>query len=277
MRALKHSSLTIGLFAALVVVLAGLFSAVHATTVRAQQGLDQEKLNRGARLYQANCAVCHGENGQGRIGATLNKNWPSIRPDLTVKNVIENGIPGTPMIAWSQANGGPLTTDEIDDLTYFILSWEAGGPPEVDLGPTPTRRPTLAPLPEVPGDPNVGAVLFAENCAVCHGSDGEGRIGATLAQNFPSIRPDLSVRATIMNGVPGSPMPAWSQTNGGPLTEAQIDDLTAFVLTLGKTGSPSTELTQTVLPPQSDSIWLMWVIALVLVIIVGAIVSNRNR
>jgi hypothetical protein len=26
-------------------------------------------------------------------------------------------------------------------------------------------------------------------------------------------------------------MPAWSQENGGPLSEAEIDDITAFVLT----------------------------------------------
>jgi mono/diheme cytochrome c family protein len=274
---MKHSSLTFGLFLALLGLLAGLFGAVKATPVRAQEGLDQEKLNRGARIYQENCAVCHGENGQGRVGATLDKNWPSIRPDLTVKNVIENGISGTPMVAWSQANGGPLTEANIDDVTYYILSWQAGGPPEVDLGPTPTRGPTLAPVPEVAGDPNLGAVLYAENCAVCHGDKGQGRVGATLDQNFPSIRPDLSVRAVIINGVEGSPMPAWGQANGGPLSEAQIDDLTAFVLTLSGTAEPATEPTQTVLPPQFDAIWLVWVAALVLVIIVGAIVSNRNR
>lgn len=277
MRSLKHSGLVFGLFLALIGVLAGLFGALQTTPAWAQEGLDQEKLNRGARLYQDNCAVCHGDNGQGRVGATLDKNWPSIRPDLTVKNVITNGVPGTPMVAWSQANGGPLTEADIDDVTYYILSWQAGGPPDVDLGPTPTRGPTLAPVPEVSGDPNLGAVLFAENCAVCHGSDGQGRIGATLDQNFPSIRPDLTVRAVIVNGVPGSPMPAWSQANGGPLSEGQIDDLTAFVLTLSDSGAPATEPTQVVVPPQFDPIWLVWVVALVLVIIVGAIVSNRNR
>lgn len=278
MRSFKHRSLTFGFLIALLGLLAGLFGAVNAIPALAQEGLDQEKLNRGARIYQENCAVCHGANGQGRVGATLDKNWPSIRPDLTVKNVIENGIPGTPMVAWSQAQGGPLTEADIDDVTYYILSWSAGGPPQVDLGPTPTRGPTLAPVPEVAGDPNVGALLYAENCAVCHGDNGQGRVGATLDQNFPSIRPDLSVRAVIVNGVEGSPMPAWSQANGGPLTEAQIDDLTAFVLTLSETAAPPAEQTQTtVVPPQFDAIWLVWVAALVLVVVVGAIVSNRNR
>ncbi|HZD55418.1 MAG TPA: c-type cytochrome, partial [Anaerolineales bacterium] len=54
-----------------------------------------------------------------------------------------------------------------------------------------------------------GARLFAENCAVCHGPDGKGRIGATLAKDWPSIRPDLEIKTTISRGVAGSPMPAW--------------------------------------------------------------------
>ncbi len=49
----------------------------------------------GAQLYAENCAVCHGSDGQGRVGATLAKDWPSIRPDLTVKSIIETGVPGS--------------------------------------------------------------------------------------------------------------------------------------------------------------------------------------
>ena len=47
----------------------------------------------GAQLFAENCAVCHGADGQGRVGATLAKDWPSIRPDLTVKSIIETGVP----------------------------------------------------------------------------------------------------------------------------------------------------------------------------------------
>ncbi|NOZ26908.1 MAG: c-type cytochrome [Chloroflexi bacterium] len=46
------------------------------------QGPPQAELELGARLYAENCAVCHGPNGEGRVGATLAKNWPSIRADL---------------------------------------------------------------------------------------------------------------------------------------------------------------------------------------------------
>lgn len=193
---------------------------------------DQAQIDLGARLYAENCAVCHGENGEGRVGATLSQNWPSIRPDLRIRATIENGISGTPMLAWSQENGGPLTGQEIDALVTYILAWETGGPRFIAPTPTFAPRPLLTAIPQVEGDPNRGATLFDQNCAVCHGSDGEGRIGAALAKSFSSIRPDLTVRNTIANGISGSAMPAWSQTNGGPLAEQDIDDLTAFVLSL---------------------------------------------
>jgi mono/diheme cytochrome c family protein len=193
------------------------------------QGPTDEQLELGGRLYAENCAVCHGSDGEGRVGATLSKDWSSIRPDLRVKAVIKEGVSGSPMPAWSQQNGGPLTDEEIDALTFYILSWETGGiPPLPTQAPSP--RPPITPVPEVEGDPNRGGVLYDENCVVCHGANGEGRIGAKLAKDWPAIRPDLRVKTTIERGVAGSPMVAWSQAYGGPLTDADINDIVAFIL-----------------------------------------------
>ncbi|MFM8322005.1 MAG: c-type cytochrome [Chloroflexota bacterium] len=196
----------------------------------------EDPLQQGARLYAENCAVCHGSDGQGRVGATLAKDWPSIRPELTVKSIIQNGVDGSPMPAWSQAKGGPLSEAEIDALVQYILSWQHGGAPQLAPRPTATLGKPITPPPQVAGDPNRGAQLFDANCAVCHGPDGAGRIGATLAKDWSGIRPDLSVKQTISSGIEGSRMPAWGQANGGPLNEADVDDLTAFVLTLSDAG-----------------------------------------
>jgi mono/diheme cytochrome c family protein len=194
------------------------------------QSSDDQKLARGAQLYAENCAVCHGPNGEGRVGATLAKNWSGIRPDLAVQTIIENGIPGSPMTAWSQANGGPLSAEDIEAMVFFILSWQTGGfVPATSAAATP--RPPITPLPEVQGDPNQGAVLYDQNCLMCHGPNGEGRVGATLAKVWGGFRPDLSVKSTIQNGIANSAMPAWSQAKGGPLTETEIDNLTAYILT----------------------------------------------
>ena len=205
--------------------------AVGRVMVNAQANTGSEVLELGARLYNENCAVCHGLDGQGRVGATLAKAWPSIKPDATIRTIIANGITGSVMYPWSQANGGPLDESEIDALVVYILSWQTGGVPDLTSLPTATSRPPIAPVPEVEGDPNRGAVLFDENCAVCHGQNGEGRVGARLAKNWSSIRPDLTVRAIISQGV-GQVMPSWSQAHGGPLTDDDIDDIVAFVLTL---------------------------------------------
>lgn len=205
------------------------FLWLGARTVRAQ---DQTQIEHGARLYAENCAVCHGENGEGRVGATLAQNWPSIRPDLRIRETVENGILGSPMIAWSQANGGPLSGEEIDALVTYILTWETGGPRYIAPTPTFAPRVLITAIPNVEGDPNRGALLFEQNCVVCHGTSGEGRVGAALAKSFASVRPDLAVKNTVSNGVSGSPMPAWSQAKGGPFSDQDVNDVTAFVLTL---------------------------------------------
>jgi mono/diheme cytochrome c family protein len=246
----------------------------------ALQGDDPQANEQGAQIYAENCAVCHGPNGEGRIGATLAKDWPSIRPDLRVEETIRTGIPGSPMPAWSQANGGPLTDAEIDALVTFILSWQTGGPPIIVATPTSEPRPPLTPPPGVSGDPNQGAVLFDQNCVVCHGENGQGRVGATLAKDWPSIRPDLQIKATIERGVPGSPMPAWSQANGGPLTEAQINHIVSYILTW-ETPAGAVEAVETpAAPPAVSSSPVVWGAVIVIFLLLIAVIvyfSGRSR
>jgi cytochrome c oxidase cbb3-type subunit III len=244
----------------------------------AQEGTDEATLAEGAQLYAENCAVCHGPEGNGRVGATLAKDWPSIRPDLRVKTTIENGIPGTVMPAWSQENGGPLNETQIDSLVAYILSWESGEPFVAAPSPTPFDRPTLVAPPQVEGDPNHGAQLFDENCVVCHGPNGEGRVGATLAKDFPSIRPDLQVRTVISRGVEGSVMPAWSQEHGGPLAESDIDDLTAFILALENRPASPAPVEPAAAARIDPQVWIFF--GVLAVILLGAAVFsvlNRRR
>jgi mono/diheme cytochrome c family protein len=245
----QQKFLEFGLITFLVTVLA----LSWTVSVFAQQD-DDGQLQLGSQVFAENCAVCHGPNGEGRVGATLAKNWPSIRPELATKATIANGIPGTVMPAWSLSNSGPLTDAEIDAVVTYILSWQTGGAPEITPHATATSRPAISPVPDVQGDPNQGAILYDGNCAVCHGVDGEGRIGVTLAKNWGSIRPDLAIRSTIANGVPGTAMPAWSQQNGGPLTEDEINDIVAFVMSWPV---PAQSMTSTPDSPISSR-WIGW-------------------
>lgn len=250
-------------------VMLGILMFVGLVNGRAQTTDPTEQLTLGAQLFADNCVVCHGQNGEGRVGATLAKDWPSIRPELTVRTIIEQGVPGSVMPAWGQEHGGPFSSNEVDALLTYILSWQTGELPDLMPMPTATLRPALSPVPEVEGDPNRGGVLFGENCAMCHGANAEGRIGATLAKAWPGIRPDLNIKSTIANGIAGSAMPAWSQENGGPLTEQDLNDLVAFVMAL-----PSAQVLQPTasLPGSQTMPWLRgWGGVVFLFVVLGII------
>lgn len=72
--------------------------------------------------------------------------------------------------------------------------------------------------------------LYAENCAVCHGLNGEG-IGATPALNNPALvtMPFEEIQKTISRGRYQTAMPAWSLLDGGPLSDYQIDELVLLI------------------------------------------------
>ena len=88
------------------------------------------------------------------------------------------------------------------------------------------------------GDPDAGAVTYAENCAVCHGEQGEGRVGATLNDVFVSLDADTMLTQVIGEGREGTLMPAWSQANGGPLGVGEIEDMIAYIESWGTTYEP---------------------------------------
>jgi len=210
----------LGLFAVLALAL------LAAAPTQAQGGGDPAQ---GAELYLANCQVCHGQRGEGRAGATLAAVYGGINPDEFLRDTIARGIEGTFMPAWSEANGGPLTDSQIEDLAAYIESWGTTVEPPVPLPPRPEQN--IPPVAEVNGDPNVGYSIFEVNCAVCHGEDGTGRVGANLT-HFGGIEPGAFAISTISRGVEGSLMPPFGQANGGPLTANEINDVAAYVMTL---------------------------------------------
>ncbi|MBI3244173.1 MAG: c-type cytochrome [Chloroflexi bacterium] len=189
----------------------------------------------GAAIYAANCAVCHGADAQGRIGVNLSQDFPSIQVDAFLQQTIADGVSGTRMPTWGQANGGPLSDQDIADVAAYVAGL-AGGSEPIAPAPTFVSRP-FTPAPGVTGDPVAGQVVFAKNCVMCHGEDAQGRIGAKLTKEWPSINPAAYIRTTVENGVDGSPMPAWLDANGGPLTKTDIDNVSAYLLSLNVTAN----------------------------------------
>ena len=74
-------------------------------------------------------------------------------------------------------------------------------------------------------------MLYARNCAGCHGAD--GRLGAARPLNDPvylALVPHERLRTILAEGVPGTSMPAFAASAGGDLTDAQIDALVKGML-----------------------------------------------
>jgi cytochrome c oxidase cbb3-type subunit 3 len=217
--------------AGLAVVLVALLTVSAAS---AQAGGNAE---RGGQLFVENCAVCHGIDGRGRAGANLN-DFPGIRVDAALVQTIRQGIPGSRMPPWGQASGGPLTETDIEDLAAYILAAFSGTEP---LAPLPTYQPEpVTPMAGIAGDPTAGSIVYQANCTVCHGTQGQGRVGGKLAKNWPGNEPLSYISQVVGEGIQGSTMPGWLQAQGGPLSESEVANVSAYVLALSPaTGIPS--------------------------------------
>src|SRR6266702_2150947 len=75
-------------------------------------------------------------------------------------------------------------------------------------------------------------VLYGENCAGCHGSQGKGGAAIPLSDPvFLTIADDATIRRIVTNGVPVTPMPAFAQSAGGMLTDKQVDAIVTGIRT----------------------------------------------
>ncbi len=113
----------------------------------AVETFDQTFVNRGAKLFAPteeggyNCAGCHGSEGvggqappytltdsDGEFVATVTWRAPALNTVLLrfskaeVLEILTYGRPGTPMPAWGTAGGGPLTTQQLDELVAYLGS-----------------------------------------------------------------------------------------------------------------------------------------------------------
>jgi mono/diheme cytochrome c family protein len=96
---------------------------------RALASRDQALMSQGGELWGANCASCHGINGEGVSAPALNsQEFLSSVTDEQIEGIIAGGIPGTAMPSWLNEYGGPLTDEQIAALVTYIRSWEKDAP-----------------------------------------------------------------------------------------------------------------------------------------------------
>ncbi|MBT2784951.1 MULTISPECIES: cytochrome-c oxidase, cbb3-type subunit III [unclassified Halomonas] len=172
---------------------------------------DPEAMQVAERIYQNNCAVCHGSNARGGYG------FPNLTDDdwlyggepeniLTTLNNGRNGL----MPAWQQ-----LGQNNIENLTQYVLSLSNEEHDEAQA--------------------EQGESTFMAVCAACHGPSGTGN----TALGAPNLTDDIwlylapgqevgdSIRQTLRNGRNGH-MPAQAAYIG----EERVHLVAAYVYSL---------------------------------------------
>ena len=177
-------------------------------------------VERGANIFKANCASCHGERGEGRAGGTRapqlsNQDFLALATDAFITQTITRGRPDTPMPAWGQDQGGSLSQENIADVVAFLRTWQ--------------KEPKAELPAEVKGSAQNGSNLFTANCAGCHGWNAEGDVGPAIGNKaFLEAATDGYIKAQVERGRLGTQMPQWK----GQLKEQDVNDIVAFLRSL---------------------------------------------
>ena len=206
---------------------------------QSQADLRQEFVSDAAVIYVQNCALCHGAAGEG-IGSMPALDNEGLRTSdfEFLYKTIARGRYDTVMAGWHDEEGGSLNEYQINELVALIRygDWPQVGEMAAEQGLIPPTLPVpevdeafLAEVSALGPEGNVwaeGMQLFANNCTVCHGINGEGSdIGAVL--NTPKIRAtDTAELARIINeGVPATMMAGWSSA----LEPSEVESIVSFL------------------------------------------------
>ena len=211
------------------------------------------RLQKGKQVYIRNCAVCHGERGQGSNlpvgGPTLPRNLasPQSREELSRERMLESvtrGRPGTAMAAFASR----LPADDIEAVVDYVraalmvpetnisgIRAHGGRKNDTPITSTPKTDMSL-PMPNgLKGNMAKGGSFYNANCATCHGIKGDGKgPRAYFINPKPRIFTDPefqtrfnrpAVYAATAMGKQGTEMPAWSKV----LSAQEIADVSEYV------------------------------------------------
>jgi cbb3-type cytochrome oxidase subunit 1/mono/diheme cytochrome c family protein len=183
----------------------------------------QSRLAEGRSVFVANCAGCHGSDGNGDSpgGRALRPVAYDLvdfqlQPQL-VWDALEDGVPGSSMPSWSH-----LPAAQFQAVGDYVLSIERA--PALNPDDQFASRQVLM---------QAGQRVFATHCVRCHGDNGAGDGPDAIRYlprpaNFHRIKVSYAgTSQVIREGHPGSGMPAWPL-----LTPAEIQAVTVYMRSL---------------------------------------------
>ncbi len=192
-------------------------AAGDITEVAKNESLGEFARASGAAIFRNNCTPCHGSGATGRPGYPNLQDddwlWGGTYEDILV--TVTHGIrdPHDPDTRQSEmpafGRDEMLTREEIEKVADYVLSLSGQGTGGEE-----------------------GRQIFLDNCAACHGENGEGgrEVGAPRLDDQIWLK--VSGRESIINfiweprmGV----MPAWATR----LSEAQLKSVAIYVHDLG--------------------------------------------
>lgn len=221
-----------------------------ARQTAASESLHVAMVSEGADIYAQNCVACHGASGEG-IAAYPPLTTAGALDAQILYNTIERGRYNTAMAAFGVEEGGVLTGAQIQSLVTMIQAgtWDAVATRVAALGLTPPQI-VVAEIPaetmaQVAALPNgsvlaTGLTVYAENCAACHGANGEGSSLAP-ALNTDELRVRLNddaIARIVQEGVPGTLMSSWSRA----LTTEQQQAVVTLVSNWGELNAAGVKL-----------------------------------
>ena len=183
LRSRRHAivAASLALFAVFILVAAGACSDEDPSAAGDRvSSSSSASASRGAELYERECLICHGDNGDRLPIAPLNSvTFLNSRGDATLLAVVNDGK-GT-MQAFGEGRGGPFGVDDVREVVAY-LNVLAG------------RASTTLLAAE-------GQIVYERLCLSCHGPTGDRIPIAPLdAQGFLDARTDSELADVVLNG-----------------------------------------------------------------------------
>lgn len=225
-------------------VTGGVYAVLAPSQARADTASTQD-IETGKKLFQANCATCHGLNAQGSDNAPSLIGVGAAAVDFQVSTGRMPMAMDGPQV---QVKPRQMTEEQTSQLAAYVASLGAG--PAI---------PTDEMVDGSQGTPSTGAQIFRTNCAMCHNATGQG--GALSQGKFAPSLQRTSARNIYQAMLTGpQSMPVFNNAN---ITPDEKRDVIAF-LEAQRDGSAGGESLGSI-GPVSEGIWA-WVVGLGLLI-----------